>query len=781
MSIDDAALRPVPSTPRPADIAPESSRGIDADPSVGVFLVLAEFGLMAMALGTTAGFARLFIGWSFLGTLAAPLIACWASAVVFRRLRVPVGWSAAASVALAAVVLTWRFAPGTSFVGLPTPSTLGAVQDELRRSFGEFSRLVAPVEATNGFLIVLAATLWVFGFFADTAAFRYRGPVQAVIPYAATFVAAGILARDTGRAGAALAFVGGLAVYATTQRALRASERRWIRGETGRGTWAVTATGGALAVVAVLAGTLVGPRLPGDTTAVVDLRDLGQGGGARTVVSPFVGVRSLLGEQSDRVVFTVQSTVPSYWRLTALEQYDSSRDIWVSRGSYRRVDGSLGVVTPAGVPTTDSRQTFRIDNLGGLWMPAAYQPARVSGDFAISFDSGSSSIIVRDSSLQTGSTYSVDSKVAALTPAALSGSVGSDALDPEFTRDPGLSEPVRTAMRQATRNAVTPYQKAMALQTYFRNGFAYDTGVDYSNDTDPVLGFIRARAGFCQQFASTFALMARSLGLPARVAVGFTPGDSVAQLPGAGGPGFVVRGRHAHAWPEVYFDGVGWVPFEPTPGRGNPQATAYTGIPPQQAAPPPSQAATTTQVPVTTQVASGPTPTTPANQVDAVSDPAAGATPGSGRGGGRPAWMWPVLLGVVGLSILVGRAGAGGRRRRRLRADPHGGRIAAAWDDTVRWLDAVGLRLRSDETPQEFACRAVTDNRLAGTDDGARSDHGTLCDALRDLAWAETVRRFGRDEPSPELCEAAEAAADVVRVGVRATATRAQQARHLVG
>ena len=150
---------------------------------------------------------------------------------------------------------------------------------------------------------------------------------------------------------------------------------------------------------------------------------------------------------------------------------------------------------------------------------------------------------------------------------------------------------------------MTPYDKALALQNYFRDGFTYDESVNYSDDADPVAAFLVDRAGFCQQFASTYALMARSIGLASRVAVGFTPGDPLdpsrrpeagSDLRGAPVADFVVRGRHAHAWPEVYFDKVGWVPFEPTPGRGNPQAVDYTGVAPEQATAPVEQAATTT-------------------------------------------------------------------------------------------------------------------------------------------------------------------------------------------
>ena len=101
----------------------DTGRHADDEPA-GVFLFLAELGLLAAALGTAAGFSRLFIGWGFLGRLGVPVVACWASTVVLRRLRAPVALAAAASLVVGAVVLTWRFAPGTSVLGVPTPSSL---------------------------------------------------------------------------------------------------------------------------------------------------------------------------------------------------------------------------------------------------------------------------------------------------------------------------------------------------------------------------------------------------------------------------------------------------------------------------------------------------------------------------------------------------------------------------------------------------------------------------------------------------------------------------------
>ncbi len=128
--------------------------------------------------------------------------------------------------------------------------------------------------------------------------------------------------------------------------------------------------------------------------------------------------------------------------------------------------------------------------------------------------------------------------------------------------------------------------------------------------------FLDQRRGYCAQFAGTCAAFARALGLPARVAVGFTWGEG-----GEDGT-LVVKGKHYHAWPEVYVEGVGWVPFEPTPGRGIPGAEQYTGVAPAQAGgdalPPPAA-----------QPATQPVPTTRADSPgDAVVEPVAGpATP----------------------------------------------------------------------------------------------------------------------------------------------------------
>jgi hypothetical protein len=135
---------------------------------------------------------------------------------------------------------------------------------------------------------------------------------------------------------------------------------------------------------------------------------------------------------------------------------------------------------------------------------------------------------------------------------------------------------VAETARQVTAGARSTYEAARLLQGWFQREFDYSLEIQSGHGTSAIESFLRQRGGYCEQFAGTYAAMMRTLGIPARVAVGFTPGIELET--GV----FAVQGRHAHAWPEVWFDGVGWIGFEPTPGRGAPGAEDYTDLPAQQ-------------------------------------------------------------------------------------------------------------------------------------------------------------------------------------------------------
>lgn len=738
-------------------------------------LVGAEIGLLVLALGVATTFTRLFEDWAWLGRLAIPVTVSWALSVLLRRSGTGVALSSAVQAGTAVLVLSWLFAPDSLALFVPTPTTWTELATEVSSSFASFSDLVAPVPATNGFLFVISAALWTIGSFADIAALRYRAPVQAAVPYAASFVAVGILARDSGRTTSAIAFAVALGVFAATQQGLGATERRWVAGRVAGGTRAVFGSALAVALVAVVGGLAFGPLLPGGSRPVIDLRQLGSGEGPRTVVSPFVGIRSLLGERSDQVMFTVRADDSAYWRLTSLERYDPDRQIWVSRSSFRPTDGELPPTMDAEVDSRPLRQEYRMEALSTVWLPAAYVPRRVDSPAALGFDPDSASLFLRDSDAEGGLRYELESELPDIAPVIGAADVGSTAdLDPEYLTTPPVDPDTAALLASVTSEADGPYEQLLALQNWFRSEFTYDDGVDFSREQDALGAFLATRRGFCQQFASTFAVFARSLGIPSRVAVGFTPGDPVAaedaepdsgpstggstadpeeSTASRGGPEFVVRGRHAHAWPEVHFEGVGWVPFEPTPQRGNPQAQGYTGVAPDQAGAPAEQAVTTT----TTSAPSSPTtPTSSPEQIDATGSP---EIPDSTTGS-TDDWALGVVLVVVTLALVGGSALFAARRRPR-RADApgdvHDAAVAASWADAVRALALIDLRSGASETPVEFARRA--DPTLTGV-------------SLAPLALAETRRRFGEGVSTAADVETARFIATAIVEQVRDATTR---------
>jgi transglutaminase-like putative cysteine protease len=164
--------------------------------------------------------------------------------------------------------------------------------------------------------------------------------------------------------------------------------------------------------------------------------------------------------------------------------------------------------------------------------------------------------------------------------AAASTQIPDDIRERYLALPPDFPESIRNKAREVVAGATSVYDASRRLQDFFRD-FEYDLDVGKGHSEQAMEHFVlELRRGYCEQFAGSYAAMARSIGIPARVAVGFTPGVTDPTDPNV----YRVRGEHAHAWPEVYLGEYGWVAFEPTPGRGAPFAEQYTGVPEQQAA-----------------------------------------------------------------------------------------------------------------------------------------------------------------------------------------------------
>jgi len=743
------------------------------------FLVPAEVALFAVSVATIYGFSRLFADGGFFVPMLVVAVFTHGITLLTRRRGLSVPVSALIAVPLLLVLLSWLFFFGTTIIGVPTGSTLDAVRAAIDDSWSTFQNVLAPAPALPGFVLASCAALFFAIFLADWAAFRLWSAFEAIVPASTLFIFCSLLGSAVHQIDATVVFVAAVLGFLLLHRIARQeTSSSWLTADIERGSRAALRTGAVLTVAALATGVVLGPRLPGaDSPALISWRESDAGPGSRVTISPLVDIRDRLVNQSNTEVFTVQSDVRSYWRLTSLDTFEG--DIWRSGGKYAEVDGELDSFVPENVPTADFDQDYRITNLAALWLPAAFEPRNInSPDAVVRYQADSSTLIV-DTTVDSsdGLQYEIRSTQPAFTAEQLQGA--SSAVPPEI-RDrylalpPDFSPTASALARDVTSAATTPYDKARALQDHFQltGGYEYNLElVEAGHGESAIDQFLAEKIGYCEQFAGTYAAMARSMGLPARVAVGFTPGEQDAADPTL----YRVSGKHAHAWPEVYLGEYGWVSFEPTPTRGAPNALPWTGVPENQNATPAPTPSTST---VTVPGSSLTNPTVPPEGDPFASttvpnlevDVATGASTTSTFD--APAVRAATGAGVV-LVLLAAYAAtmvwlAGHRhRRRREQATTDRAKVQVAWQESVEALELIGTRAQPSETHEEFALRAQGD--VAGTGS-----------ALLDLAHDVDAAAYAPALEAEGLASRAEASSGAVIAAARAQVTTTQRWRQLL-
>ena len=698
------------------------------------FDALGEAGLVLFSMAVVLGFLRLFLDGSFFVPVVASTVSAHVLAAAVRWARGGLIISVLVS-ALGLVVSSALLYPPTT-VDEPgrfiNEAVLRGFGTDLELAWEQFQQVAAPAEVTAPFLLLIAIVMWVVAFLADWAAFRLDSPVEALIPGSAVFVFGALFAADQNRLSTSVIFIGAALVFLLFHRLGEASiAGAWLgAGAVQRGQTALLRSGLALLVVTLGAGAIAAQSLPGyDDEPIYDLSELDEPETPRVVISPLVDIRASLVSQPDVEVFTVAAGARDYWRITSLDVFDGR--IWKSRGSFESARGPLDTDLPSGTRFESVTQRFDIRNLGGIFLPAAYEPAEVLSapeGVVFEYERESGTLIVsRELANADGLEYTLISAVPGRDPETIA-SAGDD-IPPEIRErflelPPDFGERVTTLAEDivAGAGATTPYTKALALQNFFRDPslFRYDLEVASGHSVDRLEDFLfEIRAGYCEQFAGSFAAMARAIGLPSRVAVGFTPGELDTET-GA----YRVSGRHAHAWPEIWVDGVGWLRFEPTPGRGGPGDEPYTGVPEQQASDLPGNAPTTlppasseNTVPLDPEAGGVPDLTT--TTVSPQSDRANSGVIG-GEGGLSTVVVvgWLLFLGAL-LALLVVPVVFGvvraTRRARRAAGDPTE-RIGLAWGESKRAVELLGIPVHGSDTPLEVAERvAVKNPRVAGS------------------------------------------------------------------
>ena len=540
-------------------------------------LTLAELSLVLLNLSAVLGLRRLFEDWEFLTPALIALFGAHLTAVVLRRLRLGSIVSVLTSMVVMVFVTTnARYGETTNFI-VPTADTWSAVGDDIALAWDEFAVVKAPAPALAGFLFSLMVVLWLVATLSDLAAFRVRTVLEAVLPATTLVVFNALLGVEQWRVSTTAFFVAAACLFLLASRiAFPLSSAVPVGRSASRQPAAQLRSGLLVAGAALSVGVLAGPLLPGvDGEPVIDWKALDGGGGGRVTLSPLVDARGRLVEQSDIELFRVRTDddTGAYWRTTALDSY--SNGVWGSSYRYRAAEGALGSPDSASGVIVEAEVT--IGALGDIWLPAPYEAVEIDGIDA-NWDAELSSLITDGDRTAEGQTYQIRSVVPTYTPERLrlASGVIPDDIRLRYTALPVDTSPRVTELgRELTDGLRTNYDRALALQDFFRQNFTYSTDVSTGHSNDRLERFLfEDRIGYCEQFAGTYAVMARAVGLPTRVAIGFTPGDRV-------GDEFIVRGTYYHAWPEVWIGGA-WVPFEPTPGRGSPQGVAWTGVQPAQ-------------------------------------------------------------------------------------------------------------------------------------------------------------------------------------------------------
>lgn len=678
----------------------------------------AQLALLAVTATAVLSWFRLFNGYGWLVPLLAVAVTGHAVAAAARRAHLAVAVSILLSLVATVFVYCWAAVPSTTAAGLPGPATLDTLARQLTAAREAFRTVQAPTAALGGFVVVLAALVWIVTVASDWLAFRLQARAEALVPAGGLFLIGTILGVTERRTAAVLVFAPAVLAFILLHR-ISATQRpanRLAVGDGGRRR--LLGAGTALAVASVVIGTVAAGALPGaNRHTLLDWRQQSSDA-PRVTLSPLVNIRSNLTSGADELLFTVRADRPSYWRLSTLDQFDGQ--VWGSSGTYGSTSKHLpGTKQAYGGHWSELAQSYSITGLSQVWAPAAALPASISeASVALRWDATSQTLIVAaDDATTDGAAYTVVSKVPALTAAVLeqaSGAVPASILKHDTALPPSLPTRVRDIALQVTAGAHTPYDEAIKLQQYFRDNphFRYSTDPNLGESSNAMLAFLDSGEGFCEQFSGTYAAMARSIGLATRIAVGFTPGVIDPHHPGQ----FLVYGRQYHAWPEVYFSGIGWVAFEPTPGRGAPENQAYTGVPPEQdtgVVVAPALGPAETAPPTTVPGATGPqaptttvAPATPPTQAAPLPPP---ANPAHRASSGI--WRWLLLALAIMLALAAALFSVPGcffwrRRRRRAGAHTAPERIALAWLETCEMLSLVTPPPQPADTRLEFARRA---------------------------------------------------------------------------
>jgi transglutaminase-like putative cysteine protease len=710
--------------------------------------VLASISLYPVFVGT---------GWFWAGAGAILTVAIAGTLTRLRRLPVLANLGGTLIGLLLYLNLGFESARSLLHV-LPTPSSLSSLWGLAGQGINESARYAPPVPELRGMLLLVVGGIGLTAVFTDLIAVRLESAALAGLPLLLLFTEPFTLSVRRDGVGTTIAFCLGTIGYLTMLSTEgRERIRAWERSPTSLAepdTRALAAAGrraGLASVVLALCLPLFVPglhatRLFGAGTPGIGGAG-GSGSGGAGFPDPQTQVTQELRESRAQPVLEYRSSDGSgqYFQTYVLDDLtDSGWNMFAQPESLAPVSPTLP--SPPGLTnntwTTYVTTTVSISKDVGqdsmFALPAPYPAARVDATGTVRADK--SSLMVFDNGITLGGfTYSVTSLE--LDPAAQAlASVPPPSHDiaSHYLEVPASYDLLRSLANDVVAGAKTPLAKAVALQEWLGgagSGFTYTLSAPTVTNASGLSNFLKtSKSGYCQQFSFAMAVLARLVGIPSRIAYGFTSGTSV------GNSTWRVTTHDAHAWPELYFQDFGWLRFEPTPTGTGGQGTATTPSYTQQPANAYQQ-----KTPSATQ---GTSPTSAAGGSGNKSVPPNGqrefpylgdsgsAVTAAGSPGLNP---WELaglsLLGLLVLAVIAPGCARLVIRRHRWRTGAHGGDAElahTAWRELRDDLMDYRGGYAASESPRALASRVSAD---LGLPEPAAA-------ALRRITMAEERARY---------------------------------------
>ncbi|MCB5272762.1 Protein-glutamine gamma-glutamyltransferase [Arthrobacter sp. SO5] len=727
------------------------------DPAPGARSTRAKVGaqpwMMGLAVaiaiaGAALGLNGVLRGWAWYSPVLTVVFTVSLTIAGLRALRWRTVFVELGGLASFVLILTFTFFRPQSIIGfIPSGATLSQLGRYLRRASETVLAESSPVAPNAGIVLLICAVLGLLVILVDALAVPLSLPATSGIGILAILIVpAMVKPQSVGVLGFAGAAIGYLMILGCSHW-FAPDPRTGADTARNPGQFKRAVVTGALALsVSMLLQLLIPGFDQGTFPQGSRLNPFGSATGLNPMISLGNSLRSPSGD--GRITFATNAPTTPYLRSVTVDSFNG--DTWAPddredtrRQGTGRIDSGLeSAATELRVVTAINTGQFT-----SPYLPAPYAPEAVNGLAGRwSWDPATLSIKGVDTNSRNQQ-YLVLSVAPQLTPDLLAqSSAPVQGVPEQFIRPPdNVPEIVRKTADSVTAGSTSAYAKAMAIQRFLRSvTFSYSLqspvqgGYD-GNGLSVLADFLTQKSGYCIHFASAMAVMARLEGVPSRIAVGYAPGrptGATVSIAGQGAlPEFEVDARDAHAWPELYFQGVGWVPFEPTPSRGVVPSYATEGAAPSGAS--------------TNENNDGLIPSRAPNPTPL---PGAAPLPLPGAAGqASPATqLLPVLYGtgaVLLLALLVAspQLARGRLRRRRLnsaRASDGVPPALPAWAELRDLATDYGVAPHPSETPRHFSERLRASAALGGPDRLDGAGHGAVSALTRDFER----RQYGRPD-----------------------------------